>query len=103
MRISIVGAYIQDDWRIRPRLTLNLGLRYEMSTVPTETKGKLTNLPHWNLELPTWAIRISQIPPFATSSRELGLPGPPSGTARLQCAAASECSTCFLCFIQRLL
>jgi hypothetical protein len=45
MRISIVGAYIQDDWRIRPRLTLNLGLRYEMSTVPTETKGKLTNLP----------------------------------------------------------
>ena len=45
LRISIVGAYIQDDWRIRPRLTLNLGLRYEMSTVPTETKGKLTNLP----------------------------------------------------------
>jgi hypothetical protein len=45
MRISIVGAYIQDDWRVRPRLTLNLGLRYEMSTVPTETKGKLTNLP----------------------------------------------------------
>ncbi len=44
-RISIVGAYIQDDWRIRPRLTLNLGLRYEMSTVLTETKGKLTNLP----------------------------------------------------------
>jgi hypothetical protein len=44
MRISIVGAYLQDDWRIRPRLTLNLGLRYEMSTVPTETKGKLTNL-----------------------------------------------------------
>jgi hypothetical protein len=45
MRISIFGAYLQDDWRIRPRLTLNLGLRYEMSTVPTETKGKLTNLP----------------------------------------------------------
>src|SRR6202030_946226 len=45
MRISIVGAYLQDDWRIRPRLTLNLGLRYEMSTVPTETKGKLANLP----------------------------------------------------------
>lgn len=45
MRISIVGAYIQDDWRFRPNLTLNLGLRWEMSTVPTETKGKLTNLP----------------------------------------------------------
>jgi hypothetical protein len=45
MRASIVGAYLQDDWRIRPRLTLNLGLRYEMSTVIKETKGKTTNLP----------------------------------------------------------
>jgi hypothetical protein len=45
MRTSIVGAYIQDDWRIRPRLTLNLGLRYEMSTVIKEAKGKTTNLP----------------------------------------------------------
>src|SRR6266446_3485276 len=45
MRLSIVGAYLQDDWRFRPNLTLNLGLRYEMSTVLTEKKGKLTNLP----------------------------------------------------------
>jgi hypothetical protein len=45
MRLTIVGAYIQDDWRFRPNLTLNLGLRYEMSTVITEAKGKLTNLP----------------------------------------------------------
>jgi hypothetical protein len=45
MRASIVGAYAQDDWRVRPNLTVNLGLRYEMSTVPSETQGKLTNLP----------------------------------------------------------
>lgn len=44
LRQNIVGFYLQDDWRWRPNLTLNLGLRYEMSTVPTETEGKLSNL-----------------------------------------------------------
>src|ERR1700676_4251377 len=43
-RQTIFGVYAQDDWRFRPNLTLNLGLRYEMSTVPTEVQGKLSNL-----------------------------------------------------------
>jgi hypothetical protein len=43
-RQTVFGAYVQDDWRLKSHLTLNLGLRYEMSTVPTETAGKLVNL-----------------------------------------------------------
>lgn len=44
LRQTIFGAYAQDDWHWRPNLTINLGLRYEMATVPTEVHGKLTVL-----------------------------------------------------------
>jgi hypothetical protein len=44
MRDNVVGVYFQDDWRIRPSLTLNLGIRYEMSTVPTEKYNNIQNL-----------------------------------------------------------
>jgi len=43
-RSSIFGGYIQDDLRLKPTLTLNLGLRYEMSTVPSEAQGHLSAL-----------------------------------------------------------
>ena len=44
LRQTLVGLYLQDTWRWKPNLTLNLGLRYEMTTVPTETDGKLSTL-----------------------------------------------------------
>ena len=44
LRQTLIGGYIQDDWRWRHNVTVNLGLRYEMTTVPTETDGKLANL-----------------------------------------------------------
>jgi hypothetical protein len=44
LRQSLAGGYLQDDWRLRPNLTVNLGMRYEMATVPTEVNGKLSTL-----------------------------------------------------------
>jgi hypothetical protein len=43
-RNSVIGAYIQDDIRVRPNLTINLGVRYEMATVVSEVNGKIANL-----------------------------------------------------------
>ena len=34
-------VYLQDDWRIAPTLTLNLGVRYELFTSPTEMYDRI--------------------------------------------------------------
>ncbi len=52
LRQNIFGVYLQDDWRWKPNVTLNLGLRYEMSTVPKETAGKTANLRNLSDPLP---------------------------------------------------
>jgi len=44
IRQTLFGTYVQDDWRWKPNFTMNLGLRYEMATIPTEIHGKLSNL-----------------------------------------------------------
>ena len=46
VRETIFGAYLQDNMHVHANLTLNLGLRYEMATVPSETHGKLASLQH---------------------------------------------------------
>jgi Carboxypeptidase regulatory-like domain/TonB dependent receptor len=35
------GFFVQDDWRVTPKLSLNLGLRYELETGLRETEGRM--------------------------------------------------------------
>ncbi|MBI2816080.1 MAG: TonB-dependent receptor [Acidobacteria bacterium] len=48
---TILGFYAQDNWRVRPNLTLNLGLRYEFQTTPEEVNGLGSNVRNINQDV----------------------------------------------------
>jgi hypothetical protein len=43
LRGWLPAAYVQDDWKLSPKLTLNLGMRYEISFPYYDTQNRLAN------------------------------------------------------------
>ena len=73
-RANSFDLYVQDDWRIFARLTLNLGVRYEYNGPYTEAQDRITNLevgPNFSSAVPVVPAG-AVLPPnsgtFATSS-----------------------------------
>jgi Carboxypeptidase regulatory-like domain/TonB dependent receptor-like, beta-barrel len=67
--------YAQDDWKISPKLTINLGMRYEMTSPIGEKFGRQAHLDIWGIEHSTPTLVIPKgkdqdtplSPSFATS------------------------------------
>src|SRR6267378_3108809 len=59
LRQTLFGLYLQDDWRWKSNLTLNLGLRYEMTSVPTETNGKIAVLRNLTDTQPVCGVAVA--------------------------------------------
>lgn len=50
---TVFGAYLQDDLQLTSRLTVNLGLRLEGSTMPVDEGGRDVNMPDLLASAPT--------------------------------------------------
>ena len=43
LRVNDLSGFVQDDWKVTDRLTLNLGARYDFYGYPVDTRGRLVN------------------------------------------------------------
>jgi hypothetical protein len=80
-RFTLFGFYVQDAFRVRPRLTLNLGLRYEFATQPIDIYGRDSALP--NLSDPAPQVgQLYQNPTKRNLSPRFGLAWDPFGNGK---------------------
>jgi len=84
------GFYIQDDYRVVPRLTLNLGFRYEFGTIPTELNGnnwQIRNLATADGTTPTQGAVPSRLwgnnPSLKAFSPRIGFAWDPLGNGKM--------------------
>ncbi len=67
MRQTIFGVYFQDDMRVKSNLTINLGLRYEPTSVPAEVHGQVASMLAINSVVPGPGLKAGN-PLYANNS-----------------------------------
>ena len=82
VRTKIFGAYIQDDFRLRSNLTLNLGLRYEPSTVLSEINNRIARLRILTDAQPTIGNPLYANPTLRNFDPRIGVAWDPFGTGK---------------------
>ncbi len=85
---SYFAGYVQDDWRVKPRLTLNLGLRWEYDTNITGTSSAhgpcptLTSIPSTPCTWMANVIDLKKSPDTKDFSPRVGFAFDPFGKGR---------------------
>jgi hypothetical protein len=61
LRQNTYAAYVQDDWRITPRISISAGIRYEYMAPLSEDRGNLLNLNYATLPGPPALQQVSTV------------------------------------------
>jgi hypothetical protein len=70
------GLFFQDDWRMRPGLTLNIGVRYDVQTAPVDVQRRTLNF--------TPGVQSVVVPTAPLGTLFVGDKGVPEGGAKTQ-------------------
>jgi outer membrane receptor protein involved in Fe transport len=78
-RAWVVGGFMQDDWRVNRRLTLNLGVRYDVETIRDTPRYKRARKQRDNVD-PRFGIAWGSRRDAAVGAAPAASDGSPSST-----------------------
>ena len=87
-RTKMFGFYVQDDIRLRPNFTLNVGLRYEPATAISEVNNQASNLRNITDPIYTIGNPLFGNPTLKTFMPRIGFAWDPTGSGKTSIRAA---------------